>query len=291
MLTIDCVNSIHETFRDSYRIYIVDNCSSTEMPGEFQSFIDNDKDVVFIPSDKNKGYAGGNNIGIVAAKNDCCDYILITNNDVIFHEDSIDNLRRYLADHPDVGIVGPKVFLPDGRLQEINMVCKMDYKGKYLYLLRKTPLKKLSENYVARFHGDNVSKDVPFVVFAVSGCCFMMSAHAADIICPLDEGTFLYEEENIIGCRMENASLKTVYCTDSTIMHIGGGSTEGMSKFSYACFVNSELYYMKKYLGKGFWSVLPIYLFREVIYLKTYGLSGLTDFLKTTRRHLFQGEI
>ena len=167
----------------------------------------------------------------------------------------------------------------------------MDFKGKYLYLLRKTPLKRFSSKFVKSFHGEDLSHAAPFVVFAVSGCCFMMTKEAYDAVCPLDEGTFLYEEENIIGCRMERAGLKTVYCTDSIITHLGGGSTTRMSEFSYICFVNSELYYIKKYLQKGFWASLPIYLFREIIFVKTYGVRKIGTFHRMTRERLLQGKI
>ena len=40
-----------------------------------------------------------------------------------------------------------------------------------------------------------------YPVYHVSGCCFLMNRKAAETLYPLDENTFLYDEELIIGIR------------------------------------------------------------------------------------------
>mgnify|MGYP000340977437 CR=1 FL=1 len=52
----------------------------------------------------------GNNIGIKRALEDGCEEVLISNSDVRYETGSISELQTYLQDHPDVGIVGPKIF-------------------------------------------------------------------------------------------------------------------------------------------------------------------------------------
>ena len=62
--------------------------------------------VNFIESKKNLGFAGGNNLGIKEAEGD---YLFFVNNDTEFTEELIDRLVETLDEHPEVGIVSPKI--------------------------------------------------------------------------------------------------------------------------------------------------------------------------------------
>lgn len=62
--------------------------------------------VKFIRSEKNLGFAGGNNIGIKAAKGD---YLFLVNNDTMFTEGLIASLVDILDKQLQVGIVSPKI--------------------------------------------------------------------------------------------------------------------------------------------------------------------------------------
>lgn len=280
-LTIDSILSIRKHCKYSYKVYLIDNCSAVKMTDSFRKFIADSDDCELIFNKKNSGYAAGNNLGIKRALDDNVDYILITNNDVIFKDNSIEELANFLSNNPEYGIAGPKVYLPNGDIQEINMGCKMTMLGKYLYLLRKTPLWRLSKHFVRKFHVEDKDLSMPFDIFAVSGCCFMMSLNATRKLYPLDENTFLFEEENIIGTCMEKNNLKTVYDINSQIIHLGGASTQGMSEFAYGCFINSEQYYCKAYLQAGIVQRGPLLLIRLVTYCNKYGLSKGIKFLKT----------
>ncbi len=281
-LSRSCIDSIRKNIKSDYRIYLVDNASPSACDSVFLQFVENSDDVEFIQLEKNLGYAAGNNQGLKKAIQDGCDNFLITNNDVVFKPDTIDKLRNYLKNNKNVGIVGPKVYTGSGQIQEINMGCKMTLGGKYLYLLRKTPLKFVSRKFVSEFHCENQSLNRPFKVYAVSGCCFMISGSVIDNLFPLDEGTFLYEEENIIGHKMELLGYDTMYCADAEVVHLGGESTKGVSEFSYICGVNSEIYYCRKYLNGKFLQVFPLYLVRTFVYIRKYGIKGINKFFKST---------
>lgn len=280
-MTMDCVSSIRESCHKPFTVYIVDNASTVSMPMDFRDFIESSKDCVFFQNEDNKGYSAGNNIGIKCALENGCEYIMITNNDVIFKPQSIEKLCEYLDEHPDYGIAGPKVYTPNGDIQEINYGCKMTLSGKYKYILRKTPLKFLTKKFIEEFHVEKKDLAKPFDVYAVSGCCFVMSRKTANLLYPMDEHTFLYEEENIVGARMERLGLKTVYNTDSEIIHLGGGSTEGkMSAFAYRCFMKSEMYYCLKYLGSNKIKIFPLFMIRSLAYIKIYLIDNVAERLK-----------
>jgi len=60
----------------------------------------------FIRSEKNLGFAGGNNIGIHAAKGDC---LFLVNNDTEFTQGLVEALADTLDKHPATAIVCPKI--------------------------------------------------------------------------------------------------------------------------------------------------------------------------------------
>lgn len=283
-ITINCIKSLRKNCLLPYKVYLVDNASTERMSEEFLNFINTANDCEFLISNKNLGYSAGNNVGIQKALEERCEYILISNNDVIFSKKTIEKLCDYLDEHQEFGIAGPKIYLPDGNIQEINMGCKMTLAGKYKYLLRKTPLQSLVKDFVEDFHAVSQDLSRPFEVYAVSGCCYMMRRNIAELLFPMDENTFLYEEENIIGCRMERLGFKTVYDCESEIIHLGGETTKRKSRFAYSCQVESEIYYCRKYLKANRILIIPLFCIRTIIFIKKFGIRDFQNYFKRTIR-------
>lgn len=84
-------------------IIVVDNGSVINPIPEWQQKY---SDVRFIRSERNTGFAGGNNIGIHAAKGD---YLFLINNDTEVTPNLISSLVQLLEQHPKIGIVSPKI--------------------------------------------------------------------------------------------------------------------------------------------------------------------------------------
>jgi len=96
------VNSYPDT-----ELIVVDNGSDTESP---QTLKEEYPGVIFIRSEKNTGFAGGNNLGIARAKGD---YLFFVNNDTEFTSDLIAKLVHTLDRHPEAGVVSPKIMYHD----------------------------------------------------------------------------------------------------------------------------------------------------------------------------------
>lgn len=266
--TRKCIISIHnsEPSKSGYQIYVVDNASPIE-PSEWLLKEFEENAVYLIRNMHNVGYAAGNNLGIKQALEDGCDAILISNSDVRYELGSITKMREYLTSHSGVGIVGPKIKLSDGHTQRECMAMKTGIKEKYLL---RTRLHTLFPRYNSIYWGRNHDYELEtFVVYAVLGCCFMMSRSCALDITPLDENTFLYEEELIIGIHMEQKGWKTVYYPKSTIRHLHGQSTGDLrvTPFPYTCNVSSEMYYCRKYLCMKPWQIWPLWGYRTLLFL------------------------
>lgn len=246
--SIECIESIRKYLCDyDYKIYLVDNKSPVLPTVEEEKFLCEIQNLILVKSDENRGYSAGNNIGIRMALEDNCDYIMICNSDILFVDNSIYTMIDYMNQNPNVGITGPQIYNQNDEFQPFYMLIKLTASGKIKNMLLKTPLKKFMKKFESEFILKN-ELQVPKRVFGVSGCCFIMSYECAKFLFPLDERTFLYEEEYIIGVRLENTGIETYIIPNTHIIHAHGASTGGISRFSLQCLIDSEQLYLKEYL-------------------------------------------
>ncbi|MDO4296140.1 MAG: glycosyltransferase family 2 protein [bacterium] len=263
--TLRCIQSIYQSeCRQAYHLYLVDNASPIRPDEEFFAALEAET-YTYVCAEKNLGYSAGNNIGIRYALQDACDAILIANNDVTFQKNCIDLLYAYLQKHPQTGIVGPKIYDLNGQLQRKCMSIKTGPREKYLLRTRLYLLFPFSNRRYWCMNRDYEKET--FHPYAVLGCCFLMSRNCAEQITPFDENTFLYEEEFIIGIRMQEAKLKTTYFPRAVIWHLHGGSTHTVRAFAYICKIQSEIYYCRAYLGMSKAQIFPLYCYRTALYL------------------------
>ena len=119
--TINCVRSIqkHCTL-EAINIVIVDNGSSNDsyqiLKNEFREI----KEIVIVRSEKNVGFAKGNNIGIKIARQQLgADFVLLLNSDTIMLED--DYLDKMLSEYDDqVGVMQSCALRINGRYTQKN---------------------------------------------------------------------------------------------------------------------------------------------------------------------------
>ena len=107
-----CISSIFVSH--PFKIYIVDKASNKN---DYILELNENVNVEYIESKINGGYSYGNNIGINKAIVDGCKYFMISNTDIIFNNNSIDKLISIL-EKSEIDIIGPKVYLPSGLIQE-----------------------------------------------------------------------------------------------------------------------------------------------------------------------------
>lgn len=259
-----CVESIWENPPgDAYRIILVDNASECLPRFDLVSFLVQYK-IVFIQNNKNLGYNAGNNIGIAKAQEIGCDDILLSNNDIRYFPNSIQVMQDYLHSHPTVGIVGPKILDLNGQVQKSCLCRKTGLKEKYIVRTRANVIFRKSRR---TYFGLDRNYEQTFCVYAVLGCCFMISKICAQAVTPLDEYPFLYEEELMLGIRMQEQGFATVYHPKAVVEHLHGKSTQQVKAFAFAQNVRSEIYYCRKYLHAGKWQIYPLYWYRVLLYL------------------------
>ena len=107
--TISCVHSLLSFYGNDKdcNILVVDNASIDQSS---QVIMDEFGDkIIFLQSDRNGGYAYGNNIGIRYALQHGAEYLCLLNNDTEFGCDAITPCIEYLRNHPEVAFAGPAI--------------------------------------------------------------------------------------------------------------------------------------------------------------------------------------
>jgi len=103
--TIPCIESIYRnTNTEDFELIVVDNNSSDRTAEYLKSLETKYENLRLILNKTNKGYAGGNNDGIKAAKGD---FIILLNNDTLVTPSWLLNLLSPIEKDSDIGLVGP----------------------------------------------------------------------------------------------------------------------------------------------------------------------------------------
>jgi GT2 family glycosyltransferase len=262
--TKKCVESILSTCTLKYGIFIVDNGSTNSSCEILKTAYAGYHNITIIKLNHNLGYAAGNNIGIKTAIQANADNLLISNNDIIYKDKAIEKMNDYLWANPDAEIVGPKIRdnyskLVSGRFGKLGM------REKYLVT---TPLRILDFLFTWRkyFYSD-IPENLIHEIYAISGSCFMIKRSAIEKVGYLDENTFLYQEEAILGFRAAKLGYKSFFLPSAQVIHAHAATTRHYSAFSYRQFVLSEIYYCAVYLRTSLAKYFALYIIRIVQYI------------------------
>lgn len=178
--------------RESFEIIVVDNNSSD---GTAAMVREQFPSVRCIEMKKNKGLAAGNNAGMQIAQGE---FFLILNPDIAVFDSHIDQLVAFMREHPQAGLVGPKLQHPDKSLQYSTY----RFPDWYTPVLRRTPLgkteqgRKKIQSYLMKEWDHNTDQKVDWVL----GAAMMVRAEALQRVGLQDERFFLYYED-VDWCR------------------------------------------------------------------------------------------
>jgi len=159
-------------------IIVVDNASKLNpVPGWLVRY----PNVTFIRSEVNLGFAGGNNLGIKAAKGD---YLFFVNNDTEFTPGLVAALVAVLDQHPKVGMVSPKIrYFDQPQTLQYAGFTPMNY-----YTMRN--------KCIGQFEQDNGQYDhTTGPTGYIHGAAVMVRREALDKAGLMAENFFLYYEE------------------------------------------------------------------------------------------------
>nr|WP_297705755.1 glycosyltransferase family 2 protein [uncultured Butyrivibrio sp.] len=239
--TVDCINSIKNTYDGDYRIYLLDNASPNKSGEILREKYNDDSSIEVICSNDNLGYARGNNLCIRKAVDEGCDYALISNNDIVYKPHAIDKML-YEIKNEEAFLVGPKVMLPNGNVQK---TIKTKAPSFIEYFIYETYIRNLFKNSYKAY---NVIPDSATDVYWIAGCTFLVDLKLFKTIDYFDDYTFLYFEEYILSEKAKKCDLRIRYCPDAEVLHYHGFSMGGaLNIFTRSANWRSEIYFLRKY--------------------------------------------
>lgn len=187
-------------------ILVIDNAS----PGNTaQELFDNSKNrFCFISNDKNDGYAAGNNIGIRYALEHGYDYGWILNSDIEWEDSQILKKLISVFEHQtDAATVHPEIMSPEGHIYNRSSVRPSFWDltlGEFFYSRKGRIIRDLGG--YAKVNNPN-------------GCCMLLDVRKICKAGFLDENTFLYHEEPILGERVHMLGYECYLCTEAFVIH------------------------------------------------------------------------
>ena len=105
--TVACVESCLNLTYTNYRILIIDNKSTDGSVAELKARL---PEIEIVETDRNLGFAGGNNVGIRIALDQHADYIWLLNNDTVVDPQCLSQMLQAAEADNHIGMVGSKIY-------------------------------------------------------------------------------------------------------------------------------------------------------------------------------------
>lgn len=220
----------HTPLDDGTQVFVVDN-GSTDGTIEYLSAL---QWITLIENGRNLGFVRGNNVGIAAAPAESD--VLLLNNDIEIEQDGwLQEIKRVAYSAQDIGIVGCRLVLPDGRLLHAGTYMPRDtWWGQQIGSLEKNV-----DQY-------SLDRDVEGVV----GACMYIKRDVLREIGPLNEAFFSYFEDTDYCLQAAEEGFRTVCAGNVTLIHHENVTTQvNRMDFSHI-FRKSQKVFRKKWEHK-----------------------------------------
>ncbi len=249
--TLACLETAVDQTYPNYTILLVDNGSQQPL---IQAVVDQFPQVETLRNERNLGFAGGYNQGLLHALLDDFDLFFLLNNDTLLAPDCLEALvAEYLA-APDVGLVTAKIYYAaePKRIWTVGNALSpwvLDIKGG-------------GDKQIDTGQWEN-PRDIDFVPF----CSVLLSRTVLEDVGLLDEDFFLYYEDMDYCRRARLAGFRLRYAPRAKLWHLVSASSGGRdSPLERYWMAQSSGRYFRKH-GRG-WHLLLIIPFRLASALK-----------------------
>jgi N-acetylglucosaminyl-diphospho-decaprenol L-rhamnosyltransferase len=209
-------------------------------------------------NDTNLGYGAASNRAIAGCTTQ---YVLLLNSDTLLEPGALEALSHYLELHPRAAIVGPRLVNSDGTLQA----------SCYPF---PTPLDTFLENSIcAIFLGRLIRRSVPgirrlywrtwphdsaHIVPWVKGAALAIRLEAFNGVGGFDESFFMYFEDADLCYRMKKAGWEIHFAPVTTVVHLGGASTEQVRECMAVQQIHSTDLFYRRHSSRWSISVMTV---------------------------------
>lgn len=249
--TIECLQSVLKLEYENFSIVLVDNASCDGSVKEITHFLEknklkydfmdartlqlSNKNIIFIRSDENRGYAAGNNIALRFATLQGYDYFWILNNDTIVDPKALQHfVRCALGSEENIGIWGNVLYYYDSsELQGIG--------GKYNKFIAQSRGVGFGQKDHKRVCLRKKEVDFPI------GASLFFKREFIEAVGMLNETYFLFFEEMDIVQRAKNMGWDFDICCDVIVWHKESVSTKKVSDLSDVVRLKNRIRFTKTY--------------------------------------------
>ena len=261
---------------ETIEVIVVDNASTQDEATELEKRYPL---IIVIRSDKNLGFAGGNNLGIKAAHGK---YLFFINNDTILSQPSaLSLLITRLESSAQIGMVCPKI--------------RFTWDKQPIQYAGYTPLSKITLRNKSIGFGeqDNGQYDTPHPTPYAHGAAMMVKREIIEKVGMMPECYFLYYEELDWSMMIRRAGYEIWYEPACTIFHKESQTTGQMSPLKTYFITRNRLLFAQrnaqkdtKYLTYVYLIIvvatkdISFHLLRGKFNLACAVIKGITDFIK-----------
>ncbi|MDB5120885.1 MAG: putative glycosyltransferase [Sphingobacteriales bacterium] len=254
--------SVVSSTYQNLEIVVGDNFSTDDSIEYLKS---NYPEIKIISNDKNYGFAEGYNKVLSTVE---ADYYVLLNSDVEVTKDWIQPVIELMETDDSIAAAQPK-------LLSYHDKTKFEYAGaaggfldKYGYPFCRGRIFETVETEKGQY---NQASEI----FWASGAALFIKAKYWKEVNGLDADFFAHMEEIDLCWRLKNNGYKIMYCPDSIVYHVGGGTLEAENPFkTYLNFRNNLLMLQKNLPGSKAFSIIFIRFWFDFITLLKYLLAG-----------------
>jgi N-acetylglucosaminyl-diphospho-decaprenol L-rhamnosyltransferase len=235
----DCLRSLRDHPPSAGLIVrVVDNASGD---GTAEMVRSEFPEVGLIVAPRNIGFGTANNVAIQGGTTP---YVLCLNPDTRVTPGALDRLLELMEEHPEVGISGCRLELPNGR---VDYAAKRSFPTPVSALGHFTGLgRRRDSGILAAYRAPEVESGP---VDAVNGAFMLVRRSALDEVGLFDEGYWMYMEDLDLCYRFAQAGWVTWYEPSATVIHVKAGSSGRVRspRLNYAFHYGMFRFYRKHY--------------------------------------------
>jgi len=224
-----------------HEVIVVDNASTD---GTQELVRERFPSVRLIELPDNIGFGAANNVGMEAATGR---WFLLLNSDAWPQADGIESLRAFAEANPQVGIAGPRLVSPAGRVQKSvrGFPTLWRLATEYFFLRHLAPRSRLLNGFYGAGFDYGSRRPAEFLMGAV----LLLRREAVDEVGGFDPAFFMFSEEVDLCYRMRTAGWTVEFTPDAEFVHLGGASTTPVWDRMFRELLRGHLRFFAKHHG------------------------------------------
>lgn len=240
----NCLNSLKSVYDEIPEIIVVDNANLNSTKQIVMGY----PNCKYVSAESNLGFAGGNNLGLTYCSRD---FVLLLNNDTIFHTDSLSPLLNYLKANIQIAVV-------QGTMKLVRIGNKLDTCGTMLTQWGKLFLRHYMEPIES-------TKLAPCPVFSAKGAFLLFrKSILADLGNVLFYDFFFNNYEETDFChRVWLSGHEVHFVPTDPIDHLQGASISKLERAKVRAQELANMYFSMRvnFGARGLICILPGFLF------------------------------